>query len=332
MRKVFYLIILFSSSRQVFGQTNLVPNPSFEDTVGACVNAQSGPSITQDEVKKAKFWKNFSMSTDYFNACSPSSPFGVSVPVNIFGYQPAASGVAYCGMVVCHDTTSLSNVRETFGAPLTQTLSIGQKYFVSIKVVRADLTTGYCAACNKIGVKFATFDANYGAIQNNPLANNIAHIYTNSLITDSISWTRIKGSFIADSNYKFIIIGNFFKDNQTIYQPCTTSNQMGYYYVDDVCVSTDSLLCSNFTTDINEKQLVYFLLFPNPTSGNISIKLFNQAKVARLNIFDNLGKTIFAKTNLDSDEIDLHNISDGLYFIEIVSDGRIYYDKIVVRH
>lgn len=327
MKKIICIFILFSFSRQVLGQMNFVPNPSFEDTVGACVNSLSGG--TTDMVKKARYWKNFSMSADYFNACA--TPSTVSVPYNVFGFQNAATGNAYSGFLACHDSTSATDAREILGVQLTQTLSIGQKYFVSFNVVRTEAQGGHCWACNKIGVKFTTFDANYpDTQQNNPLANNFSQVYSTTIITDSINWTTVKGSFVADSVYKYVLIGNFFKDNQTQYSTCPNT-LAGYFFVDDVCVSTDSNYCNLWTKIYEQNINRTLLIYPNPTSGNVNIKFPDQSIIHKLIVTNHYGQIIFQKTNFDG-SLDLNNISDGLYFIQILSDGKSYYDKIIVRH
>ncbi len=52
-------------------QTNLVPNPSFEDTLYC-------PNVT-NQIDAAMGWLNFGNTPDYFNACAPIS---LNVPNN----------------------------------------------------------------------------------------------------------------------------------------------------------------------------------------------------------------------------------------------------------
>ncbi len=321
MKRVFYILILFSFSRQVLGQGNLVPNPSFEDTVGACVS-------TTNAIQKARYWKDFSASCDYYNGCASLSS-QLSVPSNINGYQNAASGVAYVGFTVCRDTTATTwrEHRETFGAKLTQTLTIGQKYYVSLKVVP---TENGCWGCNKIGVKFTTFDANFPLIPNNPLVNNISHVYTNSVISDTINWTTIKGSFIADSAYRYIVIGNFFKDAATQTIPCSPTFG-GYFLADDICVSTDSIFASTWANISEQTKKKSLLVYPNPTSEFILINTVDFTIIDKINIINNLGQVVFTK-QINADKINISLIPDGIYFLEVLSEGKTYFDKIVIRH
>src|SRR5207253_1670664 len=103
-------------------------------------------------------------------------------------------------------------------------------------------------ATNKIGALIATYQ--YYDTTGKTSFKNYATLYADSIIKDSINWTKISGSFIADSIYKYLIIGAFF-DNahlDTLNLPFDTNgnshNQVSYYYIDDVCVSTDSLTCN----------------------------------------------------------------------------------------
>ena len=67
-------------------------------------------------------------------------------------------------------------------------------------------------ASNKLGAKFSTVSYSYS----NPIQiNNFAHVYSDSVIKDTTSWTLIKGEFTADSAYQYISIGNFFDDINT---------------------------------------------------------------------------------------------------------------------
>ena len=62
---------------------------------------------------------------------------------------------------------------------------------------------------------------------------------TTSIITDSVGWTLVSGSFIADAPYSFLYLGNFFSDPNTQYVVVDPSapDQYSYYYYDDVCLS-----------------------------------------------------------------------------------------------
>lgn len=94
----------------------------------------------------------------------------------------------------------------------------------------------------------------------------------------------------------------------------------------------------NFTTPINgtislatiesQNKNQNLVLFPNPTKGIFNIKT-NQ-KIEKAKIYDISGKIIQNLFPLNS-KIDVSKLEDGIYFIEILSDGKIQRKKFVLK-
>ena len=219
-----------------FGQ-NLVPNPSFEDTV------QCPDGV--DQVSRSDGWASMG-SADYYQSCAPIASV-VSTPSNQASYQVPATGQAYCGFF----NVELTNFGEWITRGLSDTLVIGETYFISLKISFGNNPIFINCATNNMGVLLSVDSLT------SPPINDTAHLHSTAVITDSINWTIVAGSFVADSAYKYISIGNFFSPQNTdtvmlVVNPWCRS----YYYVDDVCVSTDSLTC--FTeTGIEEQREQY---------------------------------------------------------------------------
>jgi len=68
------------------------------------------------------------------------------------------------------------------------------------------------------------------------------------------------------------------------------------------------------------------IFYPNPTKGIINIKCENLIKIL---IYDNLGKKI--KEFEPKPQIDLSDISKGIYFIKLISDNEIFMNKVVIE-
>jgi hypothetical protein len=319
MKRTFHILIFLLTSKQFIGQINFVSNPSFEDTV-ICPMASS-------QIDRAQGWWTAGDTPDYFNSCSSNYQF--STPFNLGGYQEPSTGNAYSALATY--ASFYPNAREFIISQLTTTLTTGTKYFVSFKVcLSISSSIEAYIATNKLGAKFSTNSYTWSS---NPTLNNLAHVYTNSIITDSVNWTTIKGSFLADSNYKYIIIGNFFDDSNTSSFTFTNSSQsFAYYYIDDVCVSTDSMLCAVQTRIEKSAKNKNFLLFPNPTVGNLTIKMMNGSNIQKISVIDKYGQTILTEINYLSKQLDLNRFPDGLYFIKVISDGRTFFEKFIVRH
>lgn len=297
-----------------FGQ-NLVNNPSFEDTITCPTGV--------NQVYNANGWYGLILSPDYYHSCATSQ---VGVPSNFLGNQNPATGNAYAGFFPYEVFTG----REMFGSKLLTPLIIGQDYFVSFKVSLADdtITTLTCAT-NNLGVLFSVDSAAYFNI-------NFAHIYTDSIITDMDNWTTIFGSFTADSVYKYISVGNFFDNSNTdtimignAYPFCRS-----YYYVDDICVSSDSTCYAGTgITSIIPNPAIS--VFPNPTNGDVYIKLNGNGK-AIINVYSVLGELMTAanpqQISSNKYKIDLSRQPCGIYFISVHINNTINQQKILLIH
>ena len=278
---------------------NLVPNPSFEDTV-SCPTSYA-------QMSTAVAWSDYRGSPDNFNPCNTSV---VSVPNNVFGFQYAHTGNAYAGFGA-YQVGLLNGAREDLGAQLIQPLVIGQKYFISFYVSRANndiLAIG--AACNKLGMRFSTVAYSYATPV--PL-DNFAQVYTDSIIIDTLNWTKISGSFIADFTYEYLMVGNFFTDSFTSYSQYDSTDIQGYYFVDDIVVSTDSTL----TIVINENnQPDDFLLYPNPFNYELKVTLEGN-NFCDIILYDLTSRILMKQSFSNSISINTEQLARGIYIYEV---------------
>ena len=323
MKNILFTFLLFSLA-VANAQVNLVVNPSFEDTVHC-------PSATGD-MDKATGWSSYKGSPDYFNTCSPQGIAGVGIPNNFEGYQQAAGGNAYAAFFTFLDF--VPNLREIIGGQLVTTLNAGTKYFASIKVALSiHPSTGTVYASDKMGISFSTipFDASHPA----PINNN-AKIYSSSIITDTLNWTRIFGSFIADSAYEYIMLGNFFDDTHTDTLKLNTTlfgTPAAYYFVDDICLSTDSLFAYNYTytgiAEINDNPVI--TVSPNPASDYVSINVSNSLSKYSLSLYNIYGQSLFRTENINTSHysIDISNFPDGIFIVQIIFKEKIFNYKLI---
>lgn len=327
MKKTKWILSLLVLATFCEAQVNLVGNPSFEDTINCPVNGW---------ITHASNWQPFSSSPDYYNSCVNPSFYGYSVPSNFTGTQAAASGQAYAG-AICYieQETNYSLNREILGSGLATTLSIGQKYYVSFKVaaVPNTLNIGSSMFIDKLGVLFSTVPYSNLDSTTIPPIKNFAHVYTDSIITDTINWTNIFGSFTADSAYNYISVGNFFENNNTDTIHHTYSSYPSTYYLfDDICVSTDSSLCANYIyIGLEEEQLNdNFNIYPNPVTDYFQVnKAFTESY--NLIIFNALGQKLYEEKNItvNSKTVNATTFTKGLLLINIKSDDRSINYKIL---
>jgi hypothetical protein len=303
---------------EVHGQVNLVPNPSFEDYTDC-------PQGYPDLEGKLNDWMSFSGTPDYMNNCNPL--VGTN---NQFGFQEPNTGKAYTGFLSYQPT--LPNSREHLGVQLNGQLQIGTKYYVSFFVSQSYTPLQCNIATNMIGALF-TMNPYFEPAGQIPLQNT-CQIVADNIISDTINWTKISGSFIADSAYRYLVIGNFFEDQflDTLHLPYSVVPQVSYYYLDDVCVSTDSLYAENWTTlNVSNLSLDVITVYPNPVSDNLYIN--SQNKIENIEIYDFFGHLIYSQQNFPNEEyvLNIEKINSGIYFFKIRTEFAETIKKIVIN-
>ena len=324
MEKYIYIILLLLGVHS--NAQNLATNSSFEIyTTCPASPGQIGQlgSIVTD-------WVSNGGDINYFNACSPScAEFGVCGSSaylgvrNRCGYQLPYDGNGYVGILLSGRITYLIPPFDTvwaahtfLGTQLAQILTPGTRYFVTAHISRSGSYYGYEGACNNFGFHFYTYPHN--AISNSCLTDNNPQVHEPSIILDSVNWTRISGSFIADSAYQYLALGNFYENANT--DTVDMNNKHGapdnyaYYYVDYVSVSEDSLWDVTAMPEIT-KLGQQIEIYPNPASTVLNIKNIRSEKTL-FTISDVLGKVIYKKLSESNFlQIDIIDIKPGLYFI-----------------
>jgi hypothetical protein len=245
------------------------------------------------------------------------------VPKNTSGFQYPSSGNAYAGGATFGNIIGQKNIREMIYVKLINNLIIGEKYFVSFKVSPSYSYNNYHNIfTNNLSALFTT----YSLDSMNGKAPNKTHVLNTSIINDTTNWTRIKGSFIADSNYKYLVLGNLL-DSTTIQVDSTIANLNGlfansaYCYFDDVCVSTDSIYSYNYVPTETKSYFIQkneIFIFPSPINEIINIE--SNVFVHQINIYDINGQNILTeKENIPTYRYSIPFFKPaGVYFIEII--------------
>ena len=224
-------------------QLNLVMNGSFEKKY-ICPYAV-------DQIKDAKYWScidtayvssldtlygNPHCSPEYINTCSPTGGAGAPINAEFHHYPRSGYGMADACMYDNRGDTNATNLyyhRDYIMGRLSSMLIAGQSYCVTFYTV---MSVYAAYAIDHIGVYLDD-----GSIDTNSQCG-ITHtqyapqVYTNSIITDSLAWTKIQGSFIANGTEKYITIGNFFDTAHTNKIVQNHVNYISMYQIDDVSV------------------------------------------------------------------------------------------------
>jgi hypothetical protein len=306
---VLIAVLITIISNASLNAQNLVLNPSFEDTVFCPTDFNMYPFSGIDQVSGAQYWNSANLNPDYFN-CTIDTGFNGVV-------QNAIDGTAKMALSTYALPSSFSTTEILIGQ-LSQNLNVGQEYYVSFKVKPS---TKQCFATNNLGILFTNQFYNSNSL---PFNNtNFAHINSATIISDTTNWTTIHGTFTADSTYNYLLIGNLFNaastdtvtpwDNKCL----GIDNNFSYYFIDDICVSEDSLDC-NLTVGIPQVKIKNeVLIYPNPTFNHLTITNF-QSTISKITILDITGKTYKTITN-NINVVDVSDLPSGIFFIELTT-------------
>jgi hypothetical protein len=303
--KYFPFLFLAFSALAVRAQINLVPNPSFEDTV-YCSD--------QGRMSGCKYWVNCGATPDYMHACHQG---GYGVPNNYAGYQSAATGNAYCDVW----TYSVGGIpyREFIGVALTQPMIIGHAYDVSFKCSPGTIN-GYCLQTNKLGIRFSTvpFDSTNAA----PI-DNFSHVYTNNIVSDTGSWTTVGASFVADSAYTFLVLGNFFDDASTdtasVIAFADCAPYFAVYYIDDVYVLDSPTNITYYHQDVLNIQIV--------SDGRL-FSVRSPYTIQKLTVLNSIGQICHLSNDA---KFNATNFTPGLYIVQIETLHQISQSKCLIH-
>lgn len=248
-RKPFFILLLIAFSLVGLANAqNLVPNYSFENLRG-CPTSLSQLRLTGS-------WMAFGTgdpSPDVFGACAEGGQ--MSVPKNLFGFQPARTGKNYAGFIAYLTSKSgkswklKSNHREFLVTHLMQPLVKDVEYHVEMSVSLAEncefavanismLLTNEIQSFDPMAIELGFYKPQ---IRNNP----------ETLLDQKQDWMRISGIYKAKGGEKILSIGNFDSDKVTNFainkggknvffdnmpEPKKQRPILAYYYLDDVII------------------------------------------------------------------------------------------------
>lgn len=120
----------------------------------------------------------------------------------------------------------------------------------------------------------------------------------------------------------------------------TTLYCNGFYEViytdENSCQTTDTLtisgeVCEDTTINVIENALEQFELFPNPTSGSLTL-IFESNEQRSITIHSMTGKLVQEMSVMsDSVDIDLSHVETGTYLVTVVSDKGVMKQRVIRR-
>ncbi|MBS1546722.1 MAG: hypothetical protein JST38_20060 [Bacteroidetes bacterium] len=189
--------------------------------------------------------------------------------------------------------------REWIMAPLLEPLVSGQTYYCSF---RANAAFGGNAeypqiwlANDKVGMLFTMQDRPWNWGDPYPPPPNHAHIAYPQILADTVGWTLVSGSFVADSAYQYVMLGQFFSNALTDTLHFADPNSVfpwypcGYTLIDAVCVSPDPDGCER-SQGIGSQSVKSPVLFPNPARDQLMVDYRDGAEAQ---VLDGSGRLVW---------------------------------------
>ncbi|MBP7244271.1 MAG: T9SS type A sorting domain-containing protein [Bacteroidia bacterium] len=317
MRPFIAFILVFFNLPLAEAQINLVPNPSFEDTLNCDsfhFNQVSSPWFTPTNC-----------TPDYFYGISPTC--GNSAFQNPSGFQLPLDGISYVGIYLAMPLTGIGT-REYITTELLDTLISGKNYKLEFFISRAN---AFYLATDDIGAYLSQQAPNGSGCFYLPLIPQIENPQGN-IITDSTNWTSISGIYNAVGGEKYLTIGNFKDSSVTTIIDADNGNgdyQNAYYYIDKVSlISLDSLQGIQPSNDVS----LLLDIFPTVTNSGslitINIKSEEQV-VAQVYSSDGRLNKNLVFTN-GTNYLNTSGMNAGLYFIAFKFNNVIIYKKVLL--
>ncbi len=279
------LLLLTLPFGRALGQ-NLVPNHSFEEydtcrVFNGVYYPDNGPLG----------WFSAGDTPDFFMGCLPYGSFNAT-PLSYWVFQYPQDEGNYAGVCTYRE---FPEIREYFMVELIEPLVVGEEYHASFYA-----SPGYGGpqpqlwlATSGIGMIFTTQPRQWemGDPVSGPL--NHAHVWSDAIITDTVGWTLVSGSFVADSAYRYVMLGNAFDNASTDTLHFAYYNWLpaGYVVFDNVCVSADPDGCP-MAVDVTERPRYDVSVFPNPATEQLSVR--GAKPGAMMGIYDAIGRCVYS--------------------------------------
>ncbi len=126
------------------------------------------------------------------------------------------------------------------------------------------------------------------------------------------------------------MIGNFYDNLHTpIIRYGGSPDSNSYYFLDDICVSTDSAYAATWTGITEQNSPETITIYPNPAQDWITIR---GNDIEWLMLYDVLGRTVTTATNLQGPyQMNVATLPRGLYFLSAKTKTQTIYKKIVLN-
>jgi gliding motility-associated-like protein len=220
---IIFLLFNFSVQSQHILSGNLVPNSGFEDFYYCPTD--------QGQINNAKYWfaeDSSGGSSDFIHNCS-NSPFILSA----LNTKSPRTGFGMAGIRMLGNPNGNDYFEREYLQSFTkQYLLKNKKYCVNFYTL---LVKYSIYAISNIGMSFRKNF--YYSMVGNIISTNAQIKNNNSIVNDTIYWSKITGVLSPSDSLKYFLIGNFDSTINVNYQIININSPLNnYYFIDDVSV------------------------------------------------------------------------------------------------
>ena len=309
--KVLHIILILivpclSKAQSRVSNLNLVPNPSFEDTV---MYGNGYPGV--------RGWQTNIGTPDYFSEYYSTNSSHIGVPSNSRGGQYAKEGVAFFGFGVLYYGQTKS--KEYIQIELTDSLKQGEQYEVEFYISLAD---SFHLALHDTAIGIAFKDQ----LQPNNLDHKVREIhpyYTSDIkwnAQNKNGWEKFLYTHTAVGGEKALIIGCFLKDSELKVDTVGNGGNFpyayngSYYYIDDISVRKKDTSTTLAEIPLQEQLKLY----PNPVNDVFSLEAPNSQPLS-FSLHSIKGESIPSQVVQQHSHyrFSLGDLPKGIYFLKV---------------
>ena len=286
---------------------NLVPNPSFEDTI-MLSNGQPGLDT----------WLNTPGSPDYFSPYYQPPFEAHRPPDNLRGYEHAYDGVAYFGFGVVD--LRIVRDKEYMQTELLDTLIAGRKYEVEFYLSLAD---SFHLALAPEDIQVA-FRQDLIPDDSGNIVRRLSPAYASDTAwdaTNKVGWEKFHYTYTALGNESVIVIGCFKDNSQNTITNVGNGGELNffrkgsYYFIDKISVQA-----KDTTIGLKENTLkTQIKLYPNPAKERFYVAYSGSKPLNHFRLYNLSGKLVSFERRRTNDlhEFAIGHLPVGMYLLEV---------------
>lgn len=306
------LLVKKLSVLSLAGLTSLVSTPGYAQNLLANGGFEIYSSLPTNygQSDLATGWSNV-------NGNYSGSPFGSPDYAHALGFNggsfaplPAPEGDGQMGFTAWH--SNLQDFREYISCGTITPLVPGTTYNVSFYLSGGGTNSIYTYGCDHVGLVFSTITLNQSQSE---VIDAEPQIEIADVADLSGLWQYYSFSFTPTEPYQRITIGNFRLDSETT---TTAEGTIGaYYFIDGISVAPAGAVGLDGTSGGT------YALFPNPSTGMITITSPRDLSDASIIVTDAAGQEVLRQRGLAavSMPLDLSALPAGCYTVSIRTGG-----------